>query len=223
MSRATLVDSMAARPDKHTATTARSTALRKTPLPPGDDLGAADLARRVGMQLKEKRNTRGMTLDQLAVASGVSRAALSQIESCRSNPSLGVLWKIAVGLGVPFAELLGGQDQDVAVLRRTDGQVLRSADGRMESRPLAPAGVCPWVEIYELRLTARASHASEPHAAGTREIVAVLNGALNLRLGEEVYALGPGDTVAFRADVAHTYENPGSSEARYHDTIIYAR
>jgi transcriptional regulator with XRE-family HTH domain len=197
--------------------------LRKVPLPPGDDVGAADLARRVGVQLREKRKARGLSLDELAVASGVSRAALSQIELYKSNPSLGVLWKIAVGLGIPFSELMGGQGHGVSVLRRTDAQVLRSADGKLESRPLSPAGSNPWVELYELRLAARASHGSDPHATGTREIVVVLSGSLNLRVGADVYELAPGDSISFRADVAHAYENPGTSEGRYHDLIIYAR
>jgi transcriptional regulator with XRE-family HTH domain len=200
-----------------------ATSLRKEPLPPGDDLGAADLAKRVGMQLREKRKTRGMSLDELAVASGVSRAALSQIELCKSNPSLGVLWKIAVGLGIPFAELMGGEGQGMAVLRRSDAQVLRSADGKLESRPLSPAGSNPWVELYELRLAARASHSSDPHASGTREIVVVLSGQLNLRVGAEVCQLAPGDSISFRADEPHSYENPGNSEGRYHNLIIYAR
>jgi transcriptional regulator with XRE-family HTH domain len=198
-------------------------ALRKSPLPPGDDVGAADLARRVGMQLREKRKARGMSLDELAAASGVSRAALSQIELFKSNPSLGVLWKIAVGLGIPFSELIGGEGQGVSVLRRSDAQVLRSADGKMESRPLSPAGSNPWVEIYELRLAARASHSSDPHAPGTREIVVVLSGSLHLHVAEEVYLLGAGDSISFRADEPHAYENPGTSEGRYHDLIVYAR
>jgi transcriptional regulator with XRE-family HTH domain len=202
---------------------AQANTLRTAPLPPGDDVGAADLARRVGVQLREKRKARGLSLDELAVASGVSRAALSQIELTKSNPSLGVLWKIAVGLGIPFSDLIGGQGQGVAVLRRTDAQVLRSADGKMESRPLSPAGSNPWVELYELRLAARASHASDPHATGTREIVVVLSGSLNLRVGSEVYELAPGDSISFRADEAHAYENPGNSEGRYHNLIIYTR
>jgi len=202
---------------------AQAGSLRSALLPSGDDVGAADLARRVGVQLREKRKARGLSLDELALASGVSRAALSQIELSKSNPSLGVLWKIAVGLGIPFSELIGGQGQGVSVLRRSDAQVLRSADGKMESRPLSPAGSNPWVELYELRLAARASHSSDPHAAGTREVVVVLSGALNLRVGSEMYQLGPGDSVSFRADEPHGYENPGGSEARYHDLIIYAR
>jgi XRE family transcriptional regulator, regulator of sulfur utilization len=202
---------------------ASAATLRKVPLPPGDDVGAADLARRVGLQLREKRKARGFSLDELAAGSGVSRAALSQIELFKSNPSLGVLWKIAVGLGIPFSELIGGQTQEVSVLRRTDTQVLRSADGKMESRPLSPAGSNPWVELYELRLAARASHASDAHAPGTREIIVVLSGALNLRLSAGAHELGPGDSVSFRADEPHAYENPGTSEARYHNLIIYAR
>jgi XRE family transcriptional regulator, regulator of sulfur utilization len=197
--------------------------LRQAPLPPGDDVGAADLARRVGQQLREKRKARALSLDELALASGVSRAALSQIELCKSNPSLGVLWKIAVGLGVPFSELMGAGGQGVSLLRRSDAQVLRSADGKMESRPLSPAGANPWVELYELRLAARASHASDAHAAGTREVVVVLSGALCLRVAGKVYELAAGDSIAFRADEAHAYENPGTSEARYHDLIIYGR
>ncbi len=200
-----------------------ATALRETPLPPGDDLGAAELGRRVASNLREKRKARGLSLDQLAVASGVSRAALSQIETQKSNPSLGVLWKIAVGLGVPFAELLGGNSQSVSLLRRSDAQVLRSADGRMESRPLTPAGACPWVEAYELHLAARATHASDPHASGTREVVIVLNGQLRMRVGSEVHDLMAGDSVAFLADQPHVYENPSGSEIRCHDIIVYAR
>lgn len=197
--------------------------MREAPLPPGDDLGAAELGRRVANNLREKRKARGLSLDQLAVASGVSRAALSQIETQKSNPSLSVLWKIAVGLGIPFAELLGGNSQGVSVLRRSDAQVLRSSDGRMESRPLTPAGACPWVEAYELRLAARATHASDPHAAGTREVVIVLNGQLRVRVGTEVHELMAGDSMAFLADQAHVYENPSGSEVRCHDIIIYSR
>ena len=189
----------------------------------GDEVGAADLGRRVAENLRQKRKARGMSLDELARASGVSRAALSQVETLKSNPTVGLLWKIAVGLGVPFAELIGEQMGSVSVLRRGDAQVLRSVDGKFESRPLAPAGASPIVELYDLRLAARAIHASEAHAPGTRELVVVLSGLLRLRVGDEYHELAAGDSVSFLADVPHAYENPGSSEARYHNVIVYER
>src|ERR1700755_3270123 len=76
----------------------------------GDDLGAAEMARRVADVLKQLRSDRRLSLDDLASRSGVSRAALSQIEGARTNPTLAVLWKIAVGLDVPFHDLLGGSE-----------------------------------------------------------------------------------------------------------------
>jgi transcriptional regulator with XRE-family HTH domain len=201
----------------------RPATARSQPLPPGDELGAVEMSRRVGENLRLRRKTRNLSLDELAVASGVSRAALSQIETSKGNPTVGVLWKIAVGLGVPFAELIGEKRGGVGVLRRTDSQVLKSADGKMESRPLTPAGAAPWCEVYELRLAARATHASDAHAPGTRELVIVLAGQLKLRVGGETYDLGQGDSVSFSADKPHAYENPGAVEARYQDLILYDR
>jgi transcriptional regulator with XRE-family HTH domain len=198
-------------------------ALRGDPLPPGDDVGAAELARRVATNLRERRKSRGLSLDQLSSAAGVSRAALSQIETLKSNPSLSVLWKIAVGLGIPFAELLGDAGPTVNLLRRTDVQALRSADGRLESRPVTPAGFSREVEMYELRLAARSSHAAEAHATGTKELITVLAGLLRMHVGTDRYDLGPGDSLAFPADRPHTYENPGGSEARYHNVVVYVR
>ena len=165
-----------------------------------------------------------MSLDDLARASGVSRAALSQIETRKTNPTVGLLWKIAVGLGIPIAELIGvTRSGSINILRRKDAQVLRSTDGRFESRPLAPAGVSPLVEVYELRVRARSRHESEPHAAGTHEIVVVLSGLLRMHVGAELHELGPGDSISFTADRPHVYENPGTAEARYHNVIVYER
>ncbi len=189
----------------------------------GDDVGAAELARRVADNLRHKRKLRGMSLDDLARASGVSRAALSQVETCKTNPTVGLLWKIAVGLGVPFQDLLGQPRTGISVLRRGEAQVLRSLDGKLESRPLTPAGASSLVEIYELRLSARATHASEPHAAGTSEFLVVLSGALKLHVEGETMELLAGDSVSFPADRPHAYENNGSSEARYHNVILYER
>lgn len=196
-------------------------------LPPdvlGDEVGAAELARRVADNLRRLRKERALSLDSLAASSGVSRAALSQIEGSKTNPTLAVLWKIAVGLGVPFQALLGVEDVGKArVLRAGDAPPLRSADGRMESRLLTPAGAQPGLELYELRFSPKGVLKSEPHSPGTCETVVVLTGALRVLVGDEVHDLAPGDTVFFRADVPHGYENRGPREARCIDVIAYGR
>jgi XRE family transcriptional regulator, regulator of sulfur utilization len=190
----------------------------------GDDLGAAELARRVAESLRRYRQDRQLSLDDLATRSGVSRAALSQIEGRRTNPTLSVLWKIAVGLGIPFQDLLGNdRDAPILVLRAGDSSPLRSADGRTESRLLSPGGASTGTEVYELRMLPKAVHKSDPHARGTTETLIVLSGNLRLVVAGTVQEIAAGDSVFFRADVEHSYENPSAREARCIDVIHYAR
>ena len=165
-----------------------------------------------------------MSLDQLAEASGVSRAALSQIESARTNPTLAILWKIAVGLGVPFQTLLGSSEGgQTRLLRAADMVPLRSADGRMESRLVSPAGAADGVEIYELRFQPKGVLRSEPHGPRASETVIVLTGVLRVTVGDESHELRAGDSLYFQADVRHLYENPTARETRCLDVIGHAR
>jgi transcriptional regulator with XRE-family HTH domain len=190
----------------------------------GDELGAAEMARRVAEVLKRLRAERHLSLDDLATRSGVSRAALSQIEGARTNPTLAVLWKIAVGLDVPFHDLLASnENQPVRVLRAGETLPLRSADGRMESRLLSPGGAAADTEVYDLRLQPKAVHRSDPHGKDTTETLVVLTGSLRLTVDGAEYELGTGDSAFFRADVPHSYENRTAREIRCLDVIRYAR
>ena len=190
----------------------------------GDVFGAAELARQVAEALRHHRRTQQLSLDDLAQRSGVSRAALSQIEGARTNPTLSVLWKIAVGLGMPFQELLGTQSSSgPRVLRAGDTPALRTASGQMESRLLSPGGSSPGVEVYELRLAPRGSHPSEPHSVGTTETVIVLTGALRMIIDDQNYDLATGDSIFFNADVRHVYESRSSHATRCINVIAYSR
>jgi transcriptional regulator with XRE-family HTH domain len=220
-SRATQTATAAA--PSHPAPSSRATK-RPTVEGLGDEVGAAELARRVAESLRRYRAERRMSLDQLALSSGVSRAALSQIEGARTNPTLGLMWKVAVGLGIPFQALLGTSDGSQSrVLRSGDAIPLRSTDGRMESRLLSPSGSGDRVEVYELRFQPKGLHRSEAHAAGATETVIVLTGALRVVAGDETHDLAAGDTLYFLANVQHSYENRSSRESRCIDIIAYGR
>jgi quercetin dioxygenase-like cupin family protein len=135
-----------------------------------------------------------------------------------------MLWKVAVGLGVPFQRLLVDERAgNVQILRHGDAPPLRSADGRMESRLLSPPGVGRHHDIYQLRFLPKGVHRSEPHGQGTTEALYVISGALRVSVGAEVVELGRGDSIFFQADVTHSYENPSSREARCIDFISYGR
>ena len=60
------------------------------------------LSHNVSENLKRIRQSKGMSLDQVAEQTGVSKSMLAQIEKGTANPSLGVLGKITSGLRIEF-------------------------------------------------------------------------------------------------------------------------
>ena len=111
----------------------------------------------------------------------------------------------------------------VSLLRRNEAQVLSSPDGKIESRPLARAGAGPG----RRGLRAAPGRPRQPRLRaprpGTRELIVVLGGTLKMWSIQESYLLAMGDSLVFPADQKHVYENPGSTEGRYHNVIVYRR
>lgn len=188
------------------------------PQPNGDD----GLVGAIGENLRRVRTRRGLSLDRLAKASGVSRAMLGQIELGRSAPTINVLWKIAKSLDLPFSALIAQSPASgVTVLQRCDAKILLSQDGRFSSRALFPYDGPRKVEFYELRLGAHAEAASEAHAPGTTENLVVTQGLLELEVGGRTHRLQRGDAIVFDADAPHRYRNPGPEDALYYLVMTY--
>ncbi|WP_027347274.1 helix-turn-helix domain-containing protein [Hamadaea tsunoensis] len=195
----------------------------------------------IGERLRALRRARHLTLEQLAAASGVSRSMLSDVERGGRTPTVLTLDRIATGLGTSIARLLQDQHQDG---RRQDGQqqdgqqqdgrqqdgrhgqpvVLRHADQQVardpagwERRILSP--VLPGVEFEFMRTTIGGGvDAGEfaPHAAGSREYVAVEAGTLRLTLDGEPVDLRAGDSAYFAGDRRHGFANPGAEDCVYY-------
>jgi transcriptional regulator with XRE-family HTH domain len=177
----------------------------------------------VGGNLRRLRVRRGLSLERLAQASGVSRAMLSQVELGRSTPTINVVWRIARALEVPFSALIAARDaRGLSVLRREAAKVLSSHDGAFRSRALFPFDEPRRVEFYELRLAAGATERAEPHPPGTVENLVVSAGQVEIEVGAERSALSPGDALVFQADVPHAYRNGGGAEALLYLVMTYA-
>src|SRR5690349_15839164 len=184
-----------------------------------------DLAPVVGKNLRRLRSQRGLSLERLAKASGVSRAMLGQIELGQSAPTINVLWKIARALDVTFATLIQAREAGgTTLLKKSQAKVLTSHGGLFSSRALFPFDGPRRAEFYELRLAARATEAADAHAPGTVENLVVVDGVLEIvidrRSGDraqgsaetENHRLETGDAIVFEADVPHAYVNLGDRE-----------
>ncbi len=176
----------------------------------------------VGKNLAELRAAKGLTLDQLAATTGLSRAVLGQIEMGKSHPSVGMVWKIAHAFDVHFSALLARPGQSEAhVLRKQGAPRLVGPDGRFSSRALYPLAAKPDVEFYELFLAAHSREDAAAHRPGTRENLVVTAGRLELHVGGATYDLRTGDAILFTADVPHAYVNPGNDECWMYLVMTY--
>jgi mannose-6-phosphate isomerase-like protein (cupin superfamily) len=143
---------------------------------------------------------------------------LRALENGQAVPSLRAIWHLATALEVPFGALLANTmlskagDPDFRVQRAGRGHVISSADGRFRSRPLFLEGDPRTPEVYELTLRPGCLEEATPHAPRTFEHLTVVRGRLIVRSGSGAAELGPGDALFFRADLPHSYENPGSED-----------
>ena len=183
-----------------------------------------DLAPTVGTNLRHLRVKRGLSLERLAQASGVSRGMLGQIELGKSAPTINVLWKIARALNVTFSALIhepaaGG----TTVLRGADARLLSSKDGRFTSRALFPFNQSRHVEFYLLGFAPGTVENAPPHPPGTVENLVVHQGALEIEVGGQIHHLKIGDAIQFVADIAHVYRNRHDVAATAYLVMTYAR
>lgn len=184
---------------------------------------STDLTPTVGANLRRLRVKKGLSLERLAKQSGVSRAMLGQIELGQSTPTINVLWKIAVALGVPFSGLISsGTASDAVVLPVAKSKVLMSHDGGFSSRALFPFEAPRNVELYELRIQPGATERADAHAPGTTENLVVNKGALQIEVGGHSYTLEEGDAITFDADRPHVYHNPSAGLSVVYLVMTYA-
>lgn len=188
------------------------------------DDNVGDLAPVVGANLRRIRSERSLSLEALARRSGVSRAMLGQIELGQSVPTINVLWKIARALELPFSALITTTKaaSGTRVLAKKKTKKLTSHDGSFSSRALFPMDEPRRVEFYELDLTGNATEDADAHAPGTRENLVVVQGEIEIAIGDETHRLSTGDSILFEADKPHSYRNVRDDDARMYLVMTYA-
>lgn len=184
---------------------------------------SAALLTTISANLKRLRTRQGHSLERLAKLAGVSRAMLSQIETGKSVPTISLLLKVADALGVPIANLLVAPASRVTVvLAKSRAKVVSASNGSFTSRALFPLEGTRRTEFYEVRIASQHREALEPLPAGTKENVLVVDGRVELTVGNEAPVILPqGDAVQFHADVPHTFRNLDAREAVVHVVVTY--
>jgi quercetin dioxygenase-like cupin family protein len=147
---------------------------------------------------------------------------LVSIEQGSANPSIATLLLISDALGIGLPALVAmDRSHGLRVTRAGTAPVLWR--GKLGGQAVLVAGTEPpdVTELWDWTLGPGESHSSEPHAAGTRELLLVLDGQLELRVGEHAEVLAARDSASFAGDLPHGYVNVGSAQvARFALTVF---
>lgn len=177
-----------------------------------------DIHTRIATAVRSRRAARGLSLEELAGASGVSRSMLSLIERGESSPTAVVLEKIATALGVPLARLFDGAQANVSpVSRKVDRESWTDPGTGYQRWNISPLGYPSPLQIVDVVFPPNARVAFETSAREpvVHQQIWVQDGRIEITLGETMYELAKGDCLAMQLDERITYHNRTNKPVRY--------
>ena len=142
----------------------------------GDDKARAD-ARSLGQLVRSIRISRGMSIEGLAKAAGVSAGGISQIERGVGNPAFTTLVKIAYGMQVPVGSFLRtDQEPPGLVVRKEHRKRLVPSEGLIYE--LLTPDLKRRLEVLRVQIARGFDNSERPFVHEGEECVHMLEGEL---------------------------------------------
>ena len=176
----------------------------------------------IGSKIKSIRETKNLSLEEIAESSGLSTEQIMSIESDENLPSLGPLIKIARALGVRLGTFLDDSDALGPVVcraadRERDSSISFSngaTDARkhMEYHPLAQQKAGRHMEPFVIDINPSDKQDFQLSALEGEEFIYVMQGEVEIVYGKETYSLKEGDSIFYDSIVKHhVHGAPGKS------------
>jgi transcriptional regulator with XRE-family HTH domain len=176
---------------------------------------------RIAARLREQRQQRAWSLDELAARSGVSKAMLSKIERGEASPTAALLGKISGALGMTLSTLLADESPARGRLVRAASQpVWRDPETGYVRKQLSPLSDIP-MQLVEVRLPAGAQVRFPASAyAFIRQLVWVISGVLEFSEGSQTHRLSAGDCLELGDPADCEFHNRARGECRYLVAVV---
>lgn len=167
--------------------------------------------------LRRLRLAAGLSQEELARLSGLSRRMVNGVEAGGTNISLANLDHVAAALNVAFVDLVQPPQQPHDSLRVLMWQ---SATQASQAVLLGAAPARRQVELWSWTLAPGERYDAQADPAGFSEMLYVLEGELQLVLAAETKRLASGEFFVFSSAQAYSYVNAGASAARFTRNVV---
>ncbi len=179
-------------------------------------MDSTGLAAVIGDNVRALRDARGLSQDALAEVADLSKGTVVAIEAQRSNPSVATLCALAEALGVGLSGLLEPPSGPMVKVRRADEAItLWTTDAGSRADLLLGTDPPNAIEVWEWHIEPGDGFDGTAHPRDTLECLRVLEGTLDVTVGDHHMVGAPGDTIAFEAHEPHRYAARGDAAARF--------
>jgi transcriptional regulator with XRE-family HTH domain len=177
----------------------------------------ASFDKQISQRLKDLRNERGWSLDDLASRSGVSRATLSRLENSAISPTTGMLSKLCAAYGLTMSRLMHMAEGDFpALVRRAAQAVWTDPALGFKRRAISPPSRTLAGEVIEGEIGPGTriayDHVPKP---GLEHPLLLLEGQLAITVGGQSHELKPGDCLRYQLFGPSAFATPKKTSARY--------
>ena len=156
----------------------------------------------IGQKIKELRVAKGLTQEELADRSELSKGFISQLERNLTSPSITTLMDILQCLGTSIGEFFNEAPDEQIVFGKQDYFVKEDTEYKNEIKWIIPNAQKNTIEPIYLTLQAGGSTCPDtPHEG--EEFGYVLQGAVSIHLGNKTYKAKKGESFYYTADKTH--------------------
>lgn len=167
----------------------------------------------IGGKIKGLRLMHGLTMEDLADRTELSKGFISQLERNLTSPSIATLMDILACLGTDLRDFFSDTANTSVVFESEDAFVKDNEDAGYQVSWLVPQAQKNAMEPILLTLAPGGSFGPhEPHAG--EEYGYVLSGAVTLNLGRQKLKVKRGSSFYFKSSQSHGVQNAGKSEAK---------
>ena len=166
----------------------------------------------IGVKIKQLRLQRGLTQEELAARTELTKGFISQLERDLTSPSIATLMDILAALGTDVAVFFRETQEEQVAYSADDMFVKEEADGSTIQWLVTNAQKNALEPILVTMPAGLSGAEDDPHEG--EEFGYVLTGSVTLVLGSKRYRIKKGGSFYFRPTQVHYLINNGKAEAR---------